>query len=107
MGVELSNSILSARIEDTGAELKSLKEISTGVEYIWQSDPAWWSGSEYARDLDLETLRILTHKRWQRRQRCFRLFSYLHIERHRSPAAWSRVSAASSGMVRRIVGLCH
>ncbi len=45
MGVELSNSILSARIEDTGAELKSLKELSTDIEYIWQSDPAWWSGA--------------------------------------------------------------
>jgi galactose mutarotase-like enzyme len=45
MGVELSNSILSVRIEETGAELKSLKEQSTGVEYIWQSDPAWWTGA--------------------------------------------------------------
>lgn len=43
--IELSNSKLAAKISPTGAELKSLKERSTGIEYIWQSDPAWWTGA--------------------------------------------------------------
>ncbi len=33
--IELSNSILTARIDEMGAELKSLKEKSTDTEYIW------------------------------------------------------------------------
>lgn len=28
-----------------GAELKGLKELDSGIEYIWQSDPAWWGGA--------------------------------------------------------------
>ena len=34
---------ISARIDPLGAELVSLTD-STGREYIWQGDPAWWSG---------------------------------------------------------------
>jgi galactose mutarotase-like enzyme len=45
MSVTISNAKLSARIIDTGAELKSLVEKSTGCEYIWQSDPAFWGGA--------------------------------------------------------------
>jgi galactose mutarotase-like enzyme len=45
MSVTISNAKLSARVIDTGAELKSLTEHSTGTEYIWQSDPAWWTGA--------------------------------------------------------------
>ena len=43
--IELSNSCLTAKIALMGAELKSLKERATGVEYIWQSDPSIWSGA--------------------------------------------------------------
>jgi len=43
--IELSNSCLTAKISPTGAELKSLKESATGIEYIWQSDPAIWNGA--------------------------------------------------------------
>ena len=45
MMVELSNSFISAKVSPTGAELKSLREHSTGIEYIWQADPAWWAGA--------------------------------------------------------------
>ena len=45
MSVTISNAKLSARIVEMGAELKSLTEHSTGTEYIWQSDPAWWTGA--------------------------------------------------------------
>ncbi|MCF7849449.1 MAG: aldose 1-epimerase family protein [Kiritimatiellales bacterium] len=43
--ITLSNSNLSAKIALMGAELKSLKEHATGLEYIWQSDPAHWKGA--------------------------------------------------------------
>ena len=45
MNVTLANNLLAASISDTGAEIKSLREVDTGVEYIWQGDPAWWTGS--------------------------------------------------------------
>jgi len=45
MSVTISNATLSAGIADVGAELKSLREHSTGKEYIWQSDPAYWTGA--------------------------------------------------------------
>ena len=45
MSVTLANNFLTASISDTGAEIKSLREVATGVEYIWQGDPAWWAGS--------------------------------------------------------------
>ncbi len=43
--ITLSNNIIAVRIAPEGAELKSLKELCTGVEYIWQSDPAIWNGA--------------------------------------------------------------
>ena len=45
MSVTISNAKLSARVIETGAELKSLVELDTGCEYIWQSDPAHWGGA--------------------------------------------------------------
>jgi galactose mutarotase-like enzyme len=45
MSVTIQNNRYSARIAETGAELKSLVDRSTGKEYIWQADPAWWAGS--------------------------------------------------------------
>ena len=43
--IAIRNSAFSARISEKGAELKSLVELSTGREYIWHGDPAWWNGS--------------------------------------------------------------
>jgi galactose mutarotase-like enzyme len=43
--VTLRNGIWTAKISETGAELKSLADLSTGQEYMWSGDPAWWNGS--------------------------------------------------------------
>jgi galactose mutarotase-like enzyme len=45
MSVTIANGAFTARIAEAGAELKSLVEMSTGREYMWQADPAWWNGS--------------------------------------------------------------
>jgi len=45
MSVLLGNSVLSVRVANTGAEIKSIKDHATGIEYIWQSDPAYWTGA--------------------------------------------------------------
>ena len=41
----IKNGIYAATISPAGAELKSLADMSTGKEYIWHGDPAWWNGS--------------------------------------------------------------
>ncbi|MDP6523267.1 MAG: aldose 1-epimerase family protein [Kiritimatiellia bacterium] len=43
--VTLTSPSLSVRIAQTGAEIKSIQEKSTGIEYMWQSDPAYWTGA--------------------------------------------------------------
>jgi galactose mutarotase-like enzyme len=43
--ITIRNSFWGARISETGAELKSLASLSSGQEYIWNGDPAWWNGS--------------------------------------------------------------
>ena len=40
----IENEFLTAQINDFGAELHSLKSKTDGHEYIWQGDPAVWSG---------------------------------------------------------------
>ncbi len=45
MSVTISNGKLSARMVNMGAELKGLCDLATGQEYIWQSDPAHWTGA--------------------------------------------------------------
>lgn len=45
MTTTITNNRLSVSIAETGAELKSLREHATGLEYIWQSDPTWWNGA--------------------------------------------------------------
>lgn len=40
----IENEFLTAAVSDMGAELQSLKVKLTGEEYIWQGDPAVWSG---------------------------------------------------------------
>jgi galactose mutarotase-like enzyme len=41
---KIENDSLSAEIRDMGAELHSLKSQKSGVEYLWQGNPAIWSG---------------------------------------------------------------
>ena len=45
MPVTIANERFEARIQELGAELKSLREKATGTEYIWPGDEQWWSGS--------------------------------------------------------------
>lgn len=39
---ELANEAVSIQVHSHGAELKSLKKLSTGTEYLWKADPAFW-----------------------------------------------------------------
>ena len=39
---ELKNSEISIQINSFGAELKSLKKVSTNQEYMWNADPEYW-----------------------------------------------------------------
>lgn len=39
---ELKNDTVAIRINSMGAELKSLKRLDTGTEYMWQADPVFW-----------------------------------------------------------------
>jgi len=45
MGFVIENARFRAEIAPLGAELKSLVDLSTGQEYMWQADPAWWKGT--------------------------------------------------------------
>lgn len=40
--IHLTNGLLQARISPLGAELQSLQAMDTGLEYMWQADPAYW-----------------------------------------------------------------
>lgn len=39
---ELKNDTIAIRVNSVGAELKSLKRLKTGTEYMWHADPAFW-----------------------------------------------------------------
>jgi galactose mutarotase-like enzyme len=41
----ISNPFLTCTINSMGAEIKSLRSKPDNIEYIWQADPAIWSGS--------------------------------------------------------------
>jgi galactose mutarotase-like enzyme len=43
--ITIRNGSWGTRIAEMGAELKSLADLSTGQEYMWQADPAWWAGT--------------------------------------------------------------
>lgn len=43
--VSIENKYLIAEVNPDGAELKSLKNKETGIEYIWQADPLFWNRS--------------------------------------------------------------
>ena len=45
MDVTLKNEHLRVRIAETGAEIKSITDNLSGIEYMWQADPAHWNGS--------------------------------------------------------------
>lgn len=38
----INNSIVEIRVGSLGAELKSMKKIETGAEYMWHGDPKYW-----------------------------------------------------------------
>ncbi len=39
---ELKNEKVSILVNSHGAELKSLRRLSTGTEYMWKADPQFW-----------------------------------------------------------------
>ena len=41
----ISNDQLSVQISDLGAEIKSVKRLDDGCEYMWQGDPKYWEDS--------------------------------------------------------------
>lgn len=45
MRITITDGILSATVETFGAELKSLRREDTGIEYLWQGNPAIWPDS--------------------------------------------------------------
>jgi len=44
MMYRIESNILRADINPVGAELSGLYSKKTGKEYLWQGDPAWWTG---------------------------------------------------------------
>lgn len=40
---ELKNETVAISVHSKGAELKSLKKLDTGEEYLWKADPAYWN----------------------------------------------------------------
>lgn len=39
---QLKNEMITLAVESKGAEMKSLTCNATGLEYLWQADPAFW-----------------------------------------------------------------
>lgn len=39
---QISNEKITIQVDSMGAELKSLKSVAQGREYMWQADPAYW-----------------------------------------------------------------
>lgn len=39
---QISNEKITVQVDSMGAELKSLKEIASGREYMWKGDPQYW-----------------------------------------------------------------
>lgn len=42
--IHIENEVISVEISETGGTLHSLKRKDNGIEYLWQGDPAYWSG---------------------------------------------------------------
>lgn len=45
MELELKNDQIAIKVRSQGAELRSLRELSDGTEYLWNGDPSWWKYS--------------------------------------------------------------
>lgn len=39
---QIGNDKITIQVDSMGAELKSLKKVNTGVEFMWDADPAFW-----------------------------------------------------------------
>ena len=39
---QISNEKITIQVDSLGAELKSLKSVAQGKEYMWDADPAYW-----------------------------------------------------------------
>ena len=39
---QISNDRITIQVDSMGAELKSLKDVVTGREYMWHADPQYW-----------------------------------------------------------------
>lgn len=39
---QISNEMITIQVDSLGAELKSLKEVAAGREYMWSADPQYW-----------------------------------------------------------------
>jgi galactose mutarotase-like enzyme len=44
MSVTIADGRWQVSVAEAGAELRSLRDLSTGQEYMWSGDPAWWNG---------------------------------------------------------------
>lgn len=44
MEFEIRNSGVSVRVSEKASEITSFRDEATGIEYMWQGDPAFWSG---------------------------------------------------------------
>ena len=45
MRYSIENKFLKVEVDAAGAQLKSVYSKQSGVEYLWQGDPAYWTGS--------------------------------------------------------------
>ena len=43
----IENEKLKVSVDTAGAQLQSVYSKTTGVEYLWQGDPAYWRGRAY------------------------------------------------------------
>ena len=43
----IENELLKIAVDTKGAQLMSVLSKKTGVEYIWQGNPAYWPGRAY------------------------------------------------------------
>ena len=41
---KMENDLVSAVIDEHASEIHSFKDKATGIEYMWQGDPAFWAG---------------------------------------------------------------
>lgn len=43
----IKNEVLEIKVKRLGAELTSVKNVNSGLEYLWQGDERYWSGQSY------------------------------------------------------------